>query len=1044
VKNRKQILHPVCRGCLAFWIYLPLFLSGGTRSWSNPSGGVVAAGTATISSAGSTTTINQATANAIINWQEFSIGSNEATKFFVPTSSSATLNRVLGGNPSAIYGTLSSNGQIILINPNGIVVGPGGRIDVASFLGSTLNVSDNEFRKGKNLHFLGSGSGMIDNEGTIHASSGDVYLIAGEVNNGGTLLAPHGTVGLAAGNDIWYQQAGDQHLYVRSTPLQAQRATGVTNGGTIRAATAELLAAGNNAYALAINNTGQIAATGFKKVNGQVYLTADTGIISNSGVIRATTQGQGGQIKVTSKSGTIINAGKLDASATVAQGVGGSITLKSTGGTVENAASGDLDAEGGEGGSGGQVEISGLDVQPLGAIDTLAPGGRTGMFMIDPATFTVASSGGDETGAQVSADLATTDVTLNADNAVTIDDGITWTSTNVLTLSTNTSGSAIAINAPISGVNGGLTLDTAAARDLITTGAAGSVNVANFILENGSWTQNSATLPSFSASHDFELQGVSTFLRVTGGNGTTSPYQITDVYGLQGLASPSNNLLTANAELVNNIDASGTGTWNTSAGFVPIGNTDAYYSATFNGQGFVINGLTINSPSSDIGLFGVASGVLENVGLNDVQITGNGYVGGLVGALGNDDGGTPGTGSISNAFSTGNVNGSIYVGGLAGLNHGTSITTSYTGGTVSGGSYVGGVVGSGLSALADCYSTSAVTASYGPVGGLEGENYYGGSITDCYSSGLVTGTDEVGGLLGRNLGGSVNNSFWDTDTSGITSPTGGIGSGTNSGATPATTADLESQSYILANAPVSPTWNFSTVWTTNGGTTIPQLIGVSPNAGPGGTGGGTGGSTSGNTGTTGNSNPSSPGTSVSGLDGSGSNNLPPQLTPPNQDTTPTLGLEAAFVPTVPAAQPQTFGFADSGDFDQSQALFNGLAFASGNNGPIAAGDAAQLNGGHMDNVSNPAASGALDTALSLEVHENLQEALVSVGELADSYDEDSTTSSVSGGSTEMVGDGDVVEIGDGNVKKIPLSSAPKPLRDALGSGVMQGLQPVGH
>ena len=218
----------------------------------NPSGGVVVAGSATIGPSGQTLTINQASNAAIINWQQFSIASGELTKFIVPNSVSATLNRVLGGNPSAIYGTLQSNGIVYLINPNGILVGPSGRIDTAGFLGSTLDISNDEFLKGGDLHFLGASDASVDNQGTIHASGGDVYLIASQVNNSGTITAPKGEVGLAAGTDILYAQAGDQHLFIQPTPAGTTRALGVTNSGTIKAASAELKAAGGNAYALAI------------------------------------------------------------------------------------------------------------------------------------------------------------------------------------------------------------------------------------------------------------------------------------------------------------------------------------------------------------------------------------------------------------------------------------------------------------------------------------------------------------------------------------------------------------------------------------------------------------------------------------------------------------------------------------------------------------------------------------------------------------------------------------------------------------------------
>jgi len=298
----------------------------------NPTGGAVVTGSATITSAGSTLNINQGSDKAIINWQSFSINSGELTKFLVPNSSSATLNRVLGGNPSAIYGTLQSNGQLFLVNPNGIVVGAGGRIDTAGFLGSTLDVSNSEFLSGGDLHLFGPSGAGIDNQGVIHAATGDVYLIANQVNNSGTLSAPQGNVGLAAGSSILLQRSGDQHLFVQPSVSGTTGATGVTNAGVIQAATAELKAAGGNAYALAINNTGNIAATGFKKVNGQVYLIADGGNITNSGQISAQNpNGDGGAIVLnghgTSSTGTVLSSGKLIASGKAKGAKGGTVEV---------------------------------------------------------------------------------------------------------------------------------------------------------------------------------------------------------------------------------------------------------------------------------------------------------------------------------------------------------------------------------------------------------------------------------------------------------------------------------------------------------------------------------------------------------------------------------------------------------------------------------------------------------------------------------------------------------------------------------------------
>ena len=290
------------------------------------------AGTATIGPAGQTLTINQASHSAIINWQQFSIAGGETTKFFLPGASSATLNRVLGGNPSAIYGALQSNGILYLINPSGIFVGPGGRIDTAGFLGSTLDVSNDEFMKGGDLHFLGTSDAEVENKGTIHASNGDVYLIAKQVTNSGKIVAPHGNVGLGAGTDILYQTAGDQHLFIQSTPTGTSRALGVTNAGTIRAASVELKAAGGNAYALAINNTGTIAASGYKKIKGQVFLTGDGVDIDNSGEISANNPGgNGGTIILNgygkSSAGTVLNSGKLRASGRKAGTTGGTVEI---------------------------------------------------------------------------------------------------------------------------------------------------------------------------------------------------------------------------------------------------------------------------------------------------------------------------------------------------------------------------------------------------------------------------------------------------------------------------------------------------------------------------------------------------------------------------------------------------------------------------------------------------------------------------------------------------------------------------------------------
>ena len=263
--------------------------------WANPSGGTVASGSATISSSGSTLTVNQASNLAIINWHDFSINSGELTKFVQPSALSAALNRVTGGDPSAIYGTLQANGRIYLINPNGIMVGPSGVINTQSFVASALDVSNSQFLAGGDLTFSGNSLAGVSNAGQINALGGDILLVAHTVQNTGSLTASGGTAGLAAGSEVLFTASGNQRVFVQAGSGSA--ATGVDQQGQIQAATAELAAAGGNIYGLAVNNGGSIQATGVNNVGGHIFLTSNGGAVANSGSLSAT--GQGGQVTVT-------------------------------------------------------------------------------------------------------------------------------------------------------------------------------------------------------------------------------------------------------------------------------------------------------------------------------------------------------------------------------------------------------------------------------------------------------------------------------------------------------------------------------------------------------------------------------------------------------------------------------------------------------------------------------------------------------------------------------------------------------------------------
>lgn len=284
---------------------------------ANPAGEQVVGGSATFDRTGGTLSITTSD-RAIINWADFSIQVGETTKFFQPNSFSATLNRVTSSNPSSLLGSLQANGQIYLINPNGILVGPGANINTANFVGSTLDVQNNEFMTGGDLHFVGSSLAGIQNQGTISAIGGNVILMAHQIENSGTIQAAEGVVGLGAGTEFYLKQSGSEiglvQLPVSGT---AGAGTGILNQGVIDAAQADLKAYGN-IYQFALNNEGTIRARGAVQKDGHVYLTSVGGTIQNSGLLEAhNADGSGGTVIMQAlhddtTPSTTINSGTID------------------------------------------------------------------------------------------------------------------------------------------------------------------------------------------------------------------------------------------------------------------------------------------------------------------------------------------------------------------------------------------------------------------------------------------------------------------------------------------------------------------------------------------------------------------------------------------------------------------------------------------------------------------------------------------------------------------------------------------------------------
>ncbi|MBN2615960.1 MAG: VCBS repeat-containing protein, partial [Bacteroidales bacterium] len=266
------------------------------------------------------------------------------------------------------------------------------------------------------------------------------------------------------------------------------------------------------------------------------------------------------------------------------------------------------------------------------------------------------------------------------------------------------------------------------------------------------------------------------------GSGTSSdPYKIANLNNLYWL-SVSDTVWTANAYFIQtaDINASASSGWNSGSGFSPIGSLAKPFVGSYDGQGHTIDSLYINrSTENYIGLFGYLSATVKNIGLTNVRITGNSYVGGLAGS-------NP-YGNVSNSFTTG---------------------------TVKGGLNTGGLIGSNNQMVSNVYSLAYVEGSKPNTGGLIGFNAGYGTISHAYASATITGITNVGALVGFFGGGSITASFWNSD---LTSK--GIGYGTSTGATGITNIEMQTDTTFTHEGwdfkgettnGTSDTWNMNT------------------------------------------------------------------------------------------------------------------------------------------------------------------------------------------------------------------------------------------
>lgn len=429
---------------------------------ANPQGGKVVGGSATITKTSpNRLDINQSSDRAIINWKSFSIGEAERTNFSQPSASSVALNRVVGGDLSRIAGRLTANGNIVLINPNGVVFTSTARVDVNGLIASTSDISDQDFMAGK-LNFAAPAdpSSFVINEGQITAAEGGlVALVAPWVENSGAIAARLGRVELASGGAFTVDLYGDKLIQLAvaegdegAVPEALSKVAKVSNSGTISADGGVVALSVNDAQSLVanvINMDGIIEARSVEQTAGRIVLNGGgSGIVNVAGTLDASGKNageKGGRVAVLGEKVGLFDGALVDVSGDAGGGealVGGNYQgagpepnaqytyvaetarinadalSEGTGGRTIVWADkttnyqGEITARGGAaGGDGGFAEVSGKETLAFnGEVDLSAPQGEKGTLLLDPNNLTIDSTEADDniTGSGTAADPFTT------------------------------------------------------------------------------------------------------------------------------------------------------------------------------------------------------------------------------------------------------------------------------------------------------------------------------------------------------------------------------------------------------------------------------------------------------------------------------------------------------------------------------------------------------------------------------------------------------------------------------------------------------------
>lgn len=405
-----------------------LALALGGTGYAMPAGGQIQSGQGAIAQNGKNMTVTQQSGKMAVDWTQFNIARDEAVKFAQPGRDAVALNRITGGQKSVIDGALSANGNLLLVNPNGVVFSKTATVDVGSLVASTAQLND-PFMKSfagstANLNLtIGEGNtSAILNEGTIAAQGGLVALHAAQVENTGTISNPGGTVALAAARQLTLSADSDGKLnYAVDGELARAKAL---NSGRIQADGGYVVMTAKSAQDVlgtVVNNTGTIEAKTLRKdEKGQILLDG----------------GNHGQVEV---SGTLDASGMEDGQSAGSIKVIGQKTIVHD--DTNLIAQGNVD--------GGKIETSG-DVLNLGDtlnIDAKGVNGKAGEWLLDPLDVIIADSDPTTTSNYDNADKKTAtdsdftegsasigynDPDATTANASSVNSAVTWISTDMV------------------------------------------------------------------------------------------------------------------------------------------------------------------------------------------------------------------------------------------------------------------------------------------------------------------------------------------------------------------------------------------------------------------------------------------------------------------------------------------------------------------------------------------------------------------------------------------------------------------------------------